>query len=721
MCAVTWRPETLPEGKSQPEGSLPPEGSWRGEGPPERGGRGRSRQSQEQPPSPAPFKGWNSQLYPVWQDGDPRQRDCWKGGQVMLEVSNDAPTLASAKVTFSIKLQFPHDQTVLADGQVVWNQNRTANGTHATAGDPVFPSETSEGLDCVFPDGSPFPQGAEKKRSKFIYVWQAWGKYWQVVDGPLSLLTIDTEDTPLGSYTMEVIVYHSRGRQRFVPLGRATSQFSITDQIPLSVEISQIMDLDGDDKQFVQNRPISFQVQVHDPSQYLRGADLSYSWDFGDQSGTLISHSGAVTHAYTAAGSFRSQLILQAAIPLASCGTTSTGTIVVITTEPAGQQSMGSAVTADPSALVTAQGQTTAGASPAAASPSDQPVTPTGQEPAAEAPTTAVSASSAPGLAAPTAGSMAPAAAATPSTAVPAEVDLEATLEGSGTPASSTDANVTTLPVSLTSLASLPISIAADSPILASTAGAADSVALPGSPEPTAATGEAQPEAVPTAPSEALQLEKRQAPEGQAYSCLLYRYGSFSATLDIVQGIESVEIIQVLPLVASEGQNTVDFTVTCQGSIPQEACTIISDPDCLAPQQKLCGPVEPSADCQLVLHQIFNDSGVYCVNVSLTNEVSLAMASTQVSIGGGVDGAPRSGAALGIGVLLVVIVLVAALVAVAYIYRHMHKYSSLPSDATQPPPRRWIVRPSPLFLFFQNIMSKPTRGESSPLLHGSAV
>jgi len=25
------------------------------------------------------YRSWNSKMYPVWRDGDPRYRDCWKG------------------------------------------------------------------------------------------------------------------------------------------------------------------------------------------------------------------------------------------------------------------------------------------------------------------------------------------------------------------------------------------------------------------------------------------------------------------------------------------------------------------------------------------------------------------------------------------------------------------------------------------------------------------
>lgn len=57
------------------------------------------------------------------------------------------------------------------------------------------------------------------------------GRYWQVADGPSSSLTIDTDDVPLGSYTMDIVIYHYRGREKFIPMGYASTQFSITGEL----------------------------------------------------------------------------------------------------------------------------------------------------------------------------------------------------------------------------------------------------------------------------------------------------------------------------------------------------------------------------------------------------------------------------------------------------------------------------------------------------------
>lgn len=67
-------------------------------------------------------------------------------------------------------------------------------------------------------------------------------------------------------------------------------------------------------------------------------------------------------------------------------------------------------------------------------------------------------------------------------------------------------------------------------------------------------------------------------------------------------------------------------------SLPSEVCTVISDADCITPVQTICNAASPSPDCQMILRQFFNDSGVFCLNVSLTNDVSLAMASARVSV-----------------------------------------------------------------------------------------
>lgn len=82
------------------------------------------------------------------------------------------------------------------------------------------------------------------------------------------------------------------------------------------------------------------------------------------------------------------------------------------------------------------------------------------------------------------------------------------------------------------------------------------------------------------------------------------------------------------------------YSLSFSCSLPKEVCSVLLDSECLRPIHSVCNMVEPSEECQLVLHHFLNDSGVYCINVSLTNDVSLAVTSAKVHVDMGMQHNP---------------------------------------------------------------------------------
>ncbi|XP_049750112.1 transmembrane glycoprotein NMB [Elephas maximus indicus] len=112
--------------------------------------------------------------------------------------------------------------------------------------------------------------------------------------------------------------------------------------------------------------------------------------------------------------------------------------------------------------------------------------------------------------------------------------------------------------------------------------------------------------------------------------CQTNRYGYFRGTVTIVERILEVNIVRMT--VPQPEDSVMDFVVTCEGTIPTEVCTIISDPTCQLAQNPVCEPVDVDNNCLLTVRRAFKGTGTYCLNLTLGDATSLGLTSTLVSV-----------------------------------------------------------------------------------------
>ncbi|NXJ54846.1 QNR71 protein, partial [Spizaetus tyrannus] len=120
--------------------------------------------------------------------------------------------------------------------------------------------------------------------------------------------------------------------------------------------------------------------------------------------------------------------------------------------------------------------------------------------------------------------------------------------------------------------------------------------------------------------------------------CHIYRNGYYRTGISIVEGILEVNIIQMMSIQMTESQaenSLVDFVVTCQGSLPTDVCTVVSDPTCQVSKSVVCDPIIVTDECLLTIRRAFEEPGTYCINITLGDDTSQALASALISVNGG--------------------------------------------------------------------------------------
>ncbi|XP_009084596.3 transmembrane glycoprotein NMB [Serinus canaria] len=473
---------------------------------------------------------WNEKLYPFWEEGDPRWKDCWKGGRVTAKLDSDSPALVGSNVSFVVTLQFPKCQTEDNDGNIVYRRNCTRD-TPASMDQQVYVYNWTEWTDScgwenctsnhshnVFPDGRSFPHHPGWRRRNFVYVFHTFGQYYQTTGRSSAKFSVNTANITLGEHGMAVSIYR-RGHSGFVPVARAKTTYSVTDKIPVIVSMFQKHDRNISDSIFIKDSPITFDVKIHDPSYYLNNSAISYKWNFGDGSGLFVASGSSTSHTYTLQGNFTLNLTVQAIIPV-PC----------------------------------------------------RPVTPT-----APPPTSAVTRG----------------------------------------PSSDSDSSATVESV-------------------------------------------------------------EDNPDG---GCHIYRNGYYGSSIAVVEGILEVNIIQMTSIQMTESQaenSLVDFVVTCQGSLPTDVCTVVADPTCQVSKSMVCDPVVVTDECLLTIRRAFEEPGTYCINITLGDDTSQALASALISVNGGASSGTTEGVFIFLGLLAVF-----ATIGAFVLYKRYKQYKPIERSAEQ--------------------------------------
>ncbi|XP_056336020.1 protein QNR-71 [Danio aesculapii] len=511
-------------------------------------------------PFPFPIPGWepdknpwDESLYPPFKPQLTRRHE--KPPKVRL--TSDSPAMNGSCISFTAALEFSPCQKEDSNGNLVYDEHcDDANGQLRSGYvfnwtswlDDYGYGKCTDLKRCnVFPDGKPFPQTNDWRRRGYVYVWHTMGQYFETCDGSSSHLTLNTTNMTFGADVMEVMVYRKRERRKYSPLSTDKSVYFITDKIPLSVNISQKEAASRADRNiFVRGSDVIFNVQLHDPSNYLKTADaVDFIWDFRDGN-QLVTHSSVATHAYDMLGNVTVKLLVEAAFRVPCPPPTPTPVhfthahSTAIPTLPPGTHTFTSKMETTKAPIISSASPTTTTRVPTTAIPTTEPF----------------------------------------------QTDSEVTAT---TPESSSSYNQPTAP-----------------PLLKHT-------------------------------------------HFQESDCFRHMYGSFEGEIILIErppALQNLPANQILKVSADKVSNTsVNFMVTCSGSVPSVACTIVANSACREVKNIVCEDVTPYDEgCKISLTRIFQTPGTYCVNITLGVPGGLALATTtSITIGNSPDkNSPKS-------------------------------------------------------------------------------
>lgn len=83
--------------------------------------------------------------------------------------------------------------------------------------------------------------------------------------------------------------------------------------------------------------------------------------------------------------------------------------------------------------------------------------------------------------------------------------------------------------------------------------------------------------------------------------------------------------------------------LSSHASLPTDVCTVVSDPTCQVSKSMVCDPIVVTDECLLTIRRAFEEPGTYCINITLGDDTSQALASALISVNRGESTKSRHG------------------------------------------------------------------------------